>query len=264
MRSTAFLTTVIAGVLSLCGVASAQSFNIDLGLDAGPPSTYGAAGLAGEWISVPGTQGVTVTNLTDIDGVPTAARFIQIGGTETLSLTDEAVTGDDAILMNDCLITHSAVENCMFFSEMLPGRYVVLIYARMPDEPRITAITNVDEEIGNPHITVGGPWSGAHVEGVSYSRHVLEVAATGAQAGKLGLHSGVPAGGDFGIGAALNGMQIVKLSAGDINADFVVDISDIISVLAAWGPCAGMCDADTNDDGEVSLADLLAVLASWS
>lgn len=49
---------------------------------------------------------------------------------------------------------------------------------------------------------------------------------------------------------------------GDTNGDAVIDVADLLAVLAAWGPCLA-CDADTNGDGQVDVADLLAVLAAW-
>ena len=233
-----------------------QSFNIDLGLDGGPSSDYSAAGLAGHWIGVPGTQGVTVSNLMDVDGNITSAQFTQIGGTETVSLNDPAIAGADAILMNDTLITHTAVENCMFFSQMLPGRYAVLIYARMPNATNVFAVTDVDQELGNPQVLVGGVWPGAHAEGISYSRHIAEVAAIGAQAGRLGLHSGVPNGGDFGIGAALNGVQIQRLGDADLDDDGIIDGTDVDLLVAEIAAGTGGLTFDLTGDGLVDNQDL--------
>jgi uncharacterized membrane protein len=53
---------------------------------------------------------------------------------------------------------------------------------------------------------------------------------------------------------------------GDINADGVVDVRDLLAVLAAWGPCADCkdCPADVHDDCDVNHLDLLIVLSNWS
>ena len=48
----------------------------------------------------------------------------------------------------------------------------------------------------------------------------------------------------------------------DINGDGIVNVSDILSVIAGWGPCEG-CDADVNDDGVINVNDLLEVVANW-
>jgi hypothetical protein len=50
---------------------------------------------------------------------------------------------------------------------------------------------------------------------------------------------------------------------GDVNGDGVVDVLDLLEVLAAWGPCPG-CPADINGDGVVNVLDLLEVLANWT
>ena len=49
---------------------------------------------------------------------------------------------------------------------------------------------------------------------------------------------------------------------GDLNGNGHVGPADLISLLAAWGPCDG-CSADFDNDGIVSTTDLLVVLAAW-
>lgn len=49
----------------------------------------------------------------------------------------------------------------------------------------------------------------------------------------------------------------------DIDANGAVGFSDILAVVAAWGPCTGPCAADVNTDASVGLADLLMVLGAW-
>ncbi len=210
-------------VLAIAPVAGGQSFNIDIGPDGNPapPAAYAAAGRAGNWFVTAAHNQVTVNSLVDIDGNVTGVSFIQLGGTETLSLSEAAVTGDDATLLNDCLITHTTIENCLFFSGLQGGTYEVIVYARMPDQTDIICNADVDQEPGNPKKPVGGAWTGTHANGVSYSIHVATVASAGAQAGRLGVHSGVPADGDFEIGAALNGLQIHRID--DCPADCAGD-----------------------------------------
>lgn len=52
---------------------------------------------------------------------------------------------------------------------------------------------------------------------------------------------------------------------GDIDGDGTVGVSDLLLLLAAWGPCADCddCPADLNDDCSVGVADLLMLLANW-
>jgi hypothetical protein len=51
----------------------------------------------------------------------------------------------------------------------------------------------------------------------------------------------------------------------DLNCDGVVNVSDLLMLLAAWGTCAKPddCPADLNDDGVVNVSDLLILLSNW-
>ena len=55
---------------------------------------------------------------------------------------------------------------------------------------------------------------------------------------------------------------------GDLNQDGVVDIVDLLALLAAWGPCnqpcPPSCAGDLNGDCAVGIVELLAMLANWS
>jgi hypothetical protein len=50
---------------------------------------------------------------------------------------------------------------------------------------------------------------------------------------------------------------------GDINEDGEVDVSDLLLLLAGWGPCPPVCIGDINDDGVVNVQDLLQLLSEW-
>jgi len=50
---------------------------------------------------------------------------------------------------------------------------------------------------------------------------------------------------------------------GNLNADLVVDGSDLGVLLASWGPCAATCVADLNADAVVNGADLGIMLNVW-
>jgi hypothetical protein len=55
---------------------------------------------------------------------------------------------------------------------------------------------------------------------------------------------------------------------GDVSGDGVVNMQDLLLVLANWGDCPiesrGTCIGDTDGDGQVDFTDLLQVLADWS
>ena len=48
----------------------------------------------------------------------------------------------------------------------------------------------------------------------------------------------------------------------DIDDTGSVGLSDLLALLASWGPCEG-CPADFDGDGTIGLSDLLALLANW-
>lgn len=48
----------------------------------------------------------------------------------------------------------------------------------------------------------------------------------------------------------------------DINGDSVVNVNDLLALLAAWGGCVE-CPEDVVQDGLVDVVDLLALLADW-
>lgn len=198
---------VVWPALGGAGELLAQSLNFDFDPGTGgssPPATYGAAGLAGEWNAIPAAHGTTTGGLVDVGGLPTSVTARQIGGLALAEQADPAITGDDALLMDEYLVTFSAgLESCIFLDGLVPGVYEVLIYARMPDSA-VGSYTSVDQEPGQPHWTVGGAWPGSHQPLVSYSRHLAIVDVSG----ELNLHSGVVPGADPQLGAALNGLQI--------------------------------------------------------
>lgn len=57
----------------------------------------------------------------------------------------------------------------------------------------------------------------------------------------------------------------IVTAPGDLNADGIVNVSDMLLLLGDWGACPakGACPADLNDDGNVNVSDLLQLLANW-
>ena len=49
---------------------------------------------------------------------------------------------------------------------------------------------------------------------------------------------------------------------GDVNGDGVVNVSDLLMIISAWGSCTD-CPEDLNGDGEVNVSDLLLILSFW-
>ena len=57
-------------------------------------------------------------------------------------------------------------------------------------------------------------------------------------------------------------IQVEVSVLGDLDGDEVVGTADLLTLLAAWGPCED-CPEDLDGDGAVGTSDLLALLANW-
>ena len=51
---------------------------------------------------------------------------------------------------------------------------------------------------------------------------------------------------------------------GDLNGDGLVNVLDLLVIVADWGDCNGECPSDLNGDATVNVLDLLIVIANWS
>jgi hypothetical protein len=74
--------------------------------------------------------------------------------------------------------------------------------------------------------------------------------------------------GDPSLDLNLNGVPRACEAAGDQNGDGLVDTSDLLGWLGAWGPCPDPCPPGCPEDGNgdcvVDVQDLLTILANWS
>jgi subtilisin family serine protease len=62
--------------------------------------------------------------------------------------------------------------------------------------------------------------------------------------------------------AALEAIDTGGTCTGDVNGDNTVGVTDLLSVVNAWGYCSG-CSEDINGDGMVNVSDILAVVGAW-
>ncbi len=64
-----------------------------------------------------------------------------------------------------------------------------------------------------------------------------------------------------------NGTAEICERPGDVNDDGVVNVTDLLAVIGAWGNCPHPCPADVapfpNGDGMVNVTDLLLVISNW-
>ena len=67
----------------------------------------------------------------------------------------------------------------------------------------------------------------------------------------------------FGFGAVPNQFfENTLRCAADLDGNGNIGASDLLALLASWGPCED-CPADLDGNGNVGASDLLALLASW-
>ncbi len=71
------------------------------------------------------------------------------------------------------------------------------------------------------------------------------------------------ADGNLGSDQGEGFFEITGPVAGDVNGDGVVNVTDLLAVMASWGLCDGPCSADLNGDLQVDVTDLLMVIANW-
>ena len=72
----------------------------------------------------------------------------------------------------------------------------------------------------------------------------------------------------YGLGSPYPADQVVvtnfrELCRADLNGDGAVNVSDLLILLAGWGPCQAVCPADVDRDGSVNVWDLLEILSNW-
>ncbi len=107
-----------------------------------------------------------------------------------------------------------------------------------------------EEDVGNLPTEEGGPLRGTHdvavfdIDGDCWLDLVI------------GSCSGTTVWINQGPG------NICAACTGDLDNNGSVGVSDLLALLASWGPCKG-CSADFDGNDEVGVSDLLVLLANW-
>ena len=167
-----------AGIVALAGLASGQSFNVDVGvnLNSTPPTNaYGAAaGQTGFWNEYDVT---TTATLNDLAGNPTAVQLSKVGGLSNYWWDNPATSGDDEALM-DCIQDCGnlpGIKSDFTLTGLANGDYTVYIYAWTPygTNQNFTRTRIIGGNAGNQ--VVGGDWPGSHVNLVTYAVDTITV-----------------------------------------------------------------------------------------
>lgn len=228
-------------------VLFAQDFNIDIGPlgSAQPSATYAAAGQAGVWNAIqaphttPSTQPQPFDEmLVGLNGALTTVGLHQFGGQTYVDTPDLGLAGDDALLMNDALVANSlSLDTCLYLTGLQNGTYEVLSYMWMPNHPEVVHKSKFDFVPGVQNNT--GAWTGGHVEGISYTRTIVNVTNE-----FMGPHMGLAPGQNPVLGGAVNGVQLRLLSC---DVERFCSSTANSTGLAAQIHIGGTCSVEQND-----------------
>lgn len=133
------------------------------------------------------------------------------------------------------------------------------------------------ESLGGGCLALTGLDTVCHPDGTTFTLNVEGVSAcTGDAASATFTATGGAVGEDLCFKVTVNDEQgrfccstkvCVEVpdcsdALGDLNGDGTVGVTDLLDLLAHWGPCTP-CTADLNGDGAVGVLDLLLLLAAW-
>lgn len=170
-------TATLLATIGLCGVSSAQSFNVDLGIVAlgtPSPSYGGAGGSPGFWngIDPSGAQGPQP--LLDLSGAPSnVVLSMPVGG--GVSTPNPCLTGEDQLLLGD--FTDPLPGGAYVFEGLTNGAYTVISYSFAPDDFTLTTDINVLGGAGGVQVVGGYDWCTTMSQGQldTYSMHTVNV-----------------------------------------------------------------------------------------
>ncbi len=247
--------TLLLAASLVTAPAAAQSVNLDFGSDSGgPPASYAAAGLAGAWNVLDDALGMPQA-LVDLTGRPIAATVTH-DLSVTLAVNDPATGGDDERLFDDGLAGVGDVQMTALFEGLTNGSYEVITYGWTPDTPADETLVIINDDIAEGLIA-GGAWPGELTAGVTHVVHEADVTDGTLAVGIVG--------GYWGASGFLNGIQLRRITAADLDDDGMVGIADFLALLGVWGDCpvdAG-CPADLDANGAVDINDFLMLLGDW-
>jgi hypothetical protein len=212
------------------------------------------------------------------DAAELVLNHVAAFGNKAFGIHDNGNGSPDGVTINNATLVNNAkdgnpvqirltdgrphtVRNCIAFDVDGPG--VTVLSAAVDDAYNTwngigvseADFVNLDMETllvdaAAPRDVEGGlPAIGLHLEP---SSHLIDA----------GIDVGLPYTGDAPDLGAFETQADEPCSA-DTNDDGVVDVSDLLAMLGAWGPCAPSCPEDLDGSGDVSVDDLLVLLAAW-
>ncbi|MHC4589622.1 MAG: hypothetical protein ACYTAQ_09855 [Planctomycetota bacterium] len=194
-----FMNCALAAVGLFSSSALAQSVNMDYHDAAGiPTADYAAAGLPGAWNALTGPAGVP-ESLVGLDGLAITATLTQTGGVGLQYVPNGALTGNDAALLNDRLLSTQSFIT-LDFAALTNGTYDVYTYVFGGTQPNVSGWLNDDQGTTFDYVTA---WNGQLELGATHAWHQTQVLD-----GSLRITINLP-----GDDAVVNGVQLVLIPA---------------------------------------------------
>ncbi|MCP3918790.1 MAG: hypothetical protein GY711_24855 [bacterium] len=165
-------------LLFSAAVASAQSFNVDVGqntiLSPTPSDAYGAAsGQVGHWAALHPTYAPTI--LEDLGGSASGVTVVSDFDSTRNIFPSVIPAGDDQRLMEDVACMPNLGQVVIWtFDGLADGSYQIYTYGSDPSSPSpMTEVTVVGAV--EPPQTVGGGWPGSHQPNTTFIVHNVTV-----------------------------------------------------------------------------------------
>lgn len=252
-------------------VASASTFEI--GEIAGSNSSGGVdADMTRTWASGDAlhvNHPAPYQNIYGFQGLPST------GGDVTNSLLidyQDNMIGQDKTMIGDLVVTHAEAGPCLntnFFDVNCKFHHHNGVYHKV--EFGFSAMgsgTIAEVQVSGPGVNINpNPIVGPFPPYQSYPVDVRMYGATGGQSMCLTL-TAIFTDGSICVGEICFEVPVCsEPGPGDTNYDFKVDVTDLLSIIEAWGNQCGEdddCTADQDGDDVIGIGDLLIVLENWT
>ncbi len=191
-----------------------------------------------------------------------------------------AISGATAIVGADLDDDNGSFSGSAYVFDTTTGRQIAKL---LPDDGAEADFFGLSVAISGATAIVGAPWNDDN--GTNSGSAYLFDTTTGRQTAKVLAKDGA-AGDEFGTSLAISGATAIggaprdddngtdsgsaylfdaSFCPWDLDDNGSVGVSDLLSLLASWGPCPPKadCPADFDGNGNVGVSDLVALLANW-
>ena len=208
------------------------------------------------------------TNIYGFQGLPvaggTVANSVLVDYQDNMNITDKTMLGDLVVTTYvevPCIETHFSSINCRFAPGIGVHHEINFGFSNMGPLDITQVSLALPSGVTATPSTFTGPFA-------PYQSYPLATKLYGANPGSLCIDVVITRADGTSCSEELCfPVPYCDAEPGDINADYTVDILDLLLIIDAWGQ---YCDADSDcridqdGDGVVGIGDLLVVLENWS